>query len=292
MNKNIDLYPVMHWLGYETRNFWEFRERYCKLGGYQGKQIIGDKNNQELNARLSQFMIRRKKEDVLDLPEKIIINELLELDGKQWSLYEKTQRLAKAQLSQMKGNKVALLASMLNMRKITTYPQWTDETVTESVKMERALQIIHEAYENNRKTIVFSNWSTPIYAFYEQLAPYKPAMITGDTKDRMEQVEKFQNDDSCYVILGTIGAMGTGLTLNRASNVIFLDEPWNRALKDQATDRAYRIGTKYPVNVYTLICKDTVDEGVHRTVFKKGRLADEIVDGVTADELENIIQNY
>lgn len=292
MNRNIDLYPLMVWLGYETRNFWEFRERYCKLGGFKGKQIIGNKNNQELNARLSKFMIRRKKEDVLDLPEKIIIDEYLELDGKQWSLYEKTQKLARAQLSQMKGNKVALMASMLSMRKITSYPQWVDENISESVKFERILQIVNEAFENNRKTIVFSNWSTPIYALEKLLQHYNPAIITGDTKDRMEQVEKFQNDTNCHVILGTIGAMGTGLTLTAASNVIFLDEPWNRALKDQATDRAYRIGTKYSVNVYTLICKDTVDEGVHKTVFKKGRLADEIVDGVSPDELINIIENY
>ena len=292
MNRNIDLYPLMVWLGYENRNYWQFRERYCKLGGYKGKEIIGDKNNPELNAKLSQFMIRRKKEDVLDLPEKIIIDELLELDGKQWSLYEKTQRMAKMQLSQMKGNKVALMASMLSMRKITTYPQWVEENITESVKFERALQIVYEAFENKRKTIIFSNWSTPINALYGMLQAYNPAMITGDTKDRMAEVEKFQNDDSCYVIIGTIGAMGTGLTLNKASNVIFLDEPWNRALKDQATDRAYRIGTKYPVNVYTLICKDTVDEGVHKTVYKKGRLADEIVDGVSPDELYNILENY
>ena len=93
------------------------------------------------------------------------------------------------------------------------------------------------------------------------------------------------------IILGTIGAMGTGLTLNKASNVIFLDEPWNRALKDQATDRAHRIGTKYNVNVYTLICKNTIDEMVHGVVNKKGRIADEIVDGVTAEELENMLEN-
>jgi SNF2 family DNA or RNA helicase len=105
----------------------------------------------------------------------------------------------------------------------------------------------------------------------------------------MEQIDKFQKDPTCSVILGTIGAMGTGLTLNAASNVIFLDEPWNRALKDQATDRAHRIGTKYPVNVYTLICKNSADEGVHKTVMKKGRVADEIVDGVTEEELFDIL---
>ena len=206
-------------------------------------------------------------------------------------LYEKTQKLVKAQLAQMKGNKVALLAGILSLRKITCHPQWTNEEIKDSVKFERVRQIVAEAVENKRKTIVFSNWSTPIEWLKQELAIYNPAVITGDTKDRMYEVDKFQNNDNCFVILGTIGAMGTGLTLNKASNVIFLDEPWNRALKDQATDRAHRIGTKYNVNVYTLICKNTIDEMVHGVVNKKGRIADEIVDGVTTEELENMLEN-
>ena len=295
MNKNIDLFPIMTWLGYETKNYWEFRDRYCKMGGFKGKQIVGDKNSPELHQRLSQFMLRRLKEDVLDLPEKIIIDELLEMDGKQWALYEKTQKLAKAQLAQMKGNKNALLASMLNLRKITCHPGWYDETYKDSVKYERARQIVYEAAENNEKTIIFSCFTTPFESTTEcvnlkrDLEMYNPAMIIGDTKDRMEQVDKFQNDPTCKVIIGSIGAMGVGLTLNAASNVIFLDEPWNRAIKDQAIDRSHRVGTKHNVNIYTLMCKNTVDEGVHNIVNKKGRLADQIVDGVTAEELEQII---
>ena len=295
MNKNIDLYPIMVWLGQETRNYWQFRDRYCKLGGFKGKQIVGDKNNPELHERLSKFMLRRLKQDVLDLPEKIMIDELLEMDGKQWALYEKTSKLAKAEMAKMKGNKNALLASMANLRKITCHPAWVDPNCTDSVKYERARQIVFEAAENNEKTIIFSCFTTPFEAELEclnlkrELEMYNPAMIIGDTKDRMEQVDKFQNDPTCKVIIGSIGAMGVGLTLNAASNVIFLDEPWNQAIKDQAIDRSHRVGTKNNVKVYTLMCKDTVDEGVHKTVTKKGRLALEIVDGVTAEELENII---
>lgn len=290
MNKNIDLFTLMTWLGYEHKNYFEFRNRYCIMGGFKGKEIKGDKNNQELNQRLAQFMIRRKKDDVLDLPDKIYIDEVLELDGKQYALYTKQQRLAKQQLSMMRGNKVALLASTLALRKITCHSQWVDPQINESVKFERAVQLVYEAAQNNKKTIIFSNFSTPIDWLYDILKPYNPAKITGDTKDRMYEIDKFQNDENCFVILGTIGAMGTGLTLNKASNVIFLDEPWNRALKDQAVDRAHRIGTKNNINIYTLICRDTIDEGVHKTVMKKGRLADEIVDGVTTEELERLIE--
>jgi len=298
MNKNLDLYPIMNWLGYENRNYWEFRERYCRLGGYKGKQVIGDKNNPELHNRLSQFMLRRLKEDVLDLPEKIIIDEYLEMDGKQWALYEKTDKLMKADLAMMKGNKNQLLAAMSALRKVTCHPAWLNPEINESVKYERALQIIAEAVSNGQKTILYSNWTTPFTSDIECLnlkkclEMYNPAMIIGETKDRQAEIDKFQTDPTCMLMIGSIGAMGVGITLTAASNVIFLDEPWNKAIKDQAIDRAHRVGTKHSVNVYTLICKNTKDEGVHNTVYKKGRLADEIVDGVSPDELYNILENY
>lgn len=298
MNRNLDLFPIMTWLGYEQRNYWEFRERYCRLGGFKGKEVIGDKNNPELHNRLSQFMLRRLKEDVLDLPEKIIIDEYLEMDGKQWALYEKYDKLMKAELAQMKGNKNKLLSAIMTLRKITCHPAWVDESCTNSVKYERAMQIVEEAVRNNQKTIIFSCWTTPFEADMEcmclqkLLSKYNPAMIIGATNDRIGQVDKFQTDSSCMVMLGSVKAMGVGITLTAASNVIWLDEPWTAGVKEQGNDRTHRPGQKNNVNIYTLMCKDTKDEGVHKTVYKKGRLADEIVDGVSPDELFNILENY
>ena len=73
--------------------------------------------------------------------------------------------------------------------------------------------------------------------------------------------------------------MGTGLTLTAASNVIFIDEPWNRALKDQAEDRAHRVGTKGTVRVITIVCKNTIDERIMNLVYRKGKMADMLIDG-------------
>lgn len=110
----------------------------------------------------------------------------------------------------------------------------------------------------------------------------------------MYEVDKFQmsnicTKNPCNVIIGTIGAMGTGLTLNRANTVIFLDEPWNRALRDQAEDRAHRIGTQGTVNIITLMCKDTIDERIHELVEKKGALSDALVDGKISMEDINFL---
>lgn len=297
MNQNLDVYPIMLWLGQEKRDYYSFRNHYCKMGGFKNKQVVGNKNTPELHARLSQFMIRRKKSDVLDLPEKILIDEKLEMDGKQWSLYNKIQKLTKAEMAQMKGNHVKLMASLLNLRKITCHPAWVEEGYKDSVKFDRVRQLVYEAAQNGKKTIIFSNFTTPFESpnndlnLLYQLQMYNPALIIGSTKDRMAEVEKFQKDSSCMVIAGSIGAMGTGLTLNAAENVIFLDEPWNAALKNQAIDRAHRPGTKNNVNIYTLMCKDTIDESINKLVKKKGLLADQIVDGLTTQELEQILES-
>ena len=85
-------------------------------------------------------------------------------------------------------------------------------------------------------------------------------------------------DKSCKVICGTIGAMGTGLTLTEATTIIFLDEPWNRAIKDQAEDRAHRIGTTENLTIITIMCKNTIDEKINNIVYRKGKMSDIIVD--------------
>jgi len=89
-----------------------------------------------------------------------------------------------------------------------------------------------------------------------------------------------------------VGAMGTGLTLTAASTVIFVDEPWNRGLKDQAEDRAHRIGTRGTVRVVTLIAKDTIDEGIYNLVQKKGRMADFLIDGKVDNKNVNAALDY
>jgi SNF2 family DNA or RNA helicase len=111
---------------------------------------------------------------------------------------------------------------------------------------------------------------------------YNPAYITGSTKDRQAEVERFQEDAKCKVIIGTVGAMGTGLTLTAASTVIFMDKAWNMATVEQAEDRAHRIGTTGTVNIISLVCKDTIDEHIEAIVESKKFLAEELVDGAAS----------
>lgn len=113
------------------------------------------------------------------------------------------------------------------------------------------------------------------------LKEYNPVYIVGKVspEDRQKEVERFQNDPNCKLAVGTIGAMGTGLTLNKASYVFFIDKLWNSGENAQAEDRAHRIGTAGTVNVISMVAKGSVDEGVEEYLLENQDLFDRVVDG-------------
>ena len=280
LNNPLDLYLPLAWAGFETHSFYQYRNHYCVFGGYGGKEVIGYKNLDELRAMMSKVMLRRTKNDVLDLPPKVHVNEYVEMTAEQKKLYKEVRDQIKDNIDKIKLHPDPM-SEMLRLRQVTGYPGILSTAVTESAKMDRMDEIVEEVASVGEKCIVFSQWSTMTNVARKKLKRFNPAYITGEVKseDRMAEIDRFQNDPDCKVIVGTIGAMGTGLTLTAASTVIFLDEPWNRGIKDQAEDRAHRIGTRGTVRVVTIITVDSVDEGVYNLVQKKGRMADLLIDG-------------
>ena len=280
LNNPLDLYLPLKWAGFETHSFYQYRNHYCVMGGFGGREIIGYKNLDELRTIMSKVMLRRTKGDVLDLPPKVHVNEYVEMTEEQKKLYKDVRDQIRDDIDKIKLHPDPL-SEMLRLRQVTGYPGVLSTTIAESAKMDRLEELVEEIASVGEKCIVFSQWSSMTNVIKSKLKRFNPAYITGEVKseERMDEIKRFQNDPDCKVIIGTIGAMGTGLTLTAASTVIFLDEPWNRALKDQAEDRAHRIGTKGTVRVVTLVTKDSVDEGIYNLVQKKGRMADMLIDG-------------
>lgn len=278
MNKPIDLYNILKWLDEEGRSFYAFRNRYCVMGGFGGYEIIGYKNLKELQTRLDRVMLRRKKNEVLDLPPKIRSSEYVELKGKQRQIYNDVMRGVRENITEIKLSPNPL-AQLTRLRQATAHANILNASINESAKFDRMKEIIEELTESGKKAIVFSNWTEVTDRAVKELEQYNPAVITGKTADRQSEIYRFQNDENCQVIVGTISAMGTGLTLTAASTVIFLDKPWNPANTEQAEDRAHRIGTEGTVNVISLIAKDTIDENIERILYEKGELAKGLVEG-------------
>lgn len=290
MNTPLDLYIILKWLGYEKHSFYAFKNHHCIMGGYGGYEVVGYKNMAELQEQLDVLMLRRLKEDVLDLPEKTYIDEYVEMKGKQEQIYKEVTMEIKANIDQI-SIAPNPLAELIRMRQATGYTGILSSTIKESAKLDRMEELVDDAVENGKKVVIFSNWTQITDVIMDRLSVkgYEPVIITGQTPDASRQayVNYFQNEPKCKVIVGTTGAMGTGLTLTAGTVEIFLDEPWSKALKDQAEDRCHRIGQNNNVTIYTLITKNTIDERIHELVEEKGALSDAIIDGkITKDKME------
>ena len=286
MNECIDLYNILKWLEVENHNLTQWKNYYCEMGGFGGYQIVGYRHLEELQEMLDSVMVRRRKVDVLDLPPKIYINELLEMNNNQAAIYEEVKEALIKDIDRIRLSHNPL-AELIRLRQATASTAILSSKVNASCKIDRLLEIMEEV---NGKAVIFSNWTSVTDIVTEKLKKYKPAVITGETKDVQAELNKFKKNKTCKCIIGTIGALGTGYTLTEADTVIFLDEPWTMADKLQAEDRCHRIGTKDSVTVITLMCKDTIDERIHEIIERKGVVSDTLVDNVyDVEDLEYLL---
>ena len=286
MNECIDLYNILKWLEVENHNLTQWKNYYCEMGGFGGYQIVGYRHLEELQEMLDSVMVRRRKVDVLDLPPKIYINELLEMNNNQAAIYEEVREALIKDIDRIRLSHNPL-AELIRLRQATASTAILSSKVNASCKIDRLLEIMEEV---NGKAVIFSNWTSVTDIVAEKLKKYKPAVITGETKDVQAELNKFKKNKTCKCIIGTIGALGTGYTLTEADTVIFLDEPWTMADKLQAEDRCHRIGTKDSVTVITLMCKDSIDERIHEIIERKGVVSDTLVDNVyDVEDLEYLL---
>ena len=101
--------------------------------------------------------------------------------------------------------------------------------------------------------------------------------LTGDTKDRAEPVGGFQSEKGAAVILVSLRAGGTGITLHAADYVFLLDPWWNPAVEAQAVDRVHRMGQKNSVMVYRMIAPGTLEERIQSLKAQKHALFEAVV---------------
>ena len=281
MNNPFDLFIILKWLGYEEHSFSAFKNHYATYGGFGGYEVVGYRYLDELQKQLDKIMLRRLKKDVLDLPEKTHIDEYVDMTPKQAQIYREISSEIRMNIDQIKMANNPL-AELIRMRQATGYTGILSSTIKESAKLDRMEELVEEAVQNGKKVVIFSNWTQMTLPIYNRLAvKYHGTYITGevDSDQRQAHVKQFQEDDNCKFIVGTIGAMGTGLTLTAGTVEIFMDEPWNRANKEQAEDRCHRVGTTENITIYTILCKNTIDERIHELVERKGQMADALVDG-------------
>ena len=274
----LDLYAQLKWLGYQPYEFKQFKYHFCEYDEWGS--IIGYKNIDQLKDQLGAIMIRRRKDEVLDLPDKVYVSEYVDLTDEQKKLYN--QVIDKAIEDPEIADKVSLECQLAIKQRLRQVSGGIGpfNTIKHNPKLDRMEQLVEEAVYSGTKVIVFSNWLDSIDKAVERLSKYNPVIITGNVNDsdRQDAIHRFQNDDSVKVICCTVDAAGVGITLTAATEVVFLDEPWSNAAKEQAIDRCHRIGTTSSIIIHTLMGYGTYDEDVHQIVLGKRDLSDAIID--------------
>ena len=270
----------------------KFREKY----NIKGVTETDLKILKLLNYQITPFILRRKKEDVIkSLPEKIENKVYIDLPEKQKKLYLKVLNDTKKEMDEMIRNggfqksRMKILQLLTKLRQICIDPNVMYENYDgESIKIEELIRIVNESIENNHKTLIFSSFKRVLENVSKEFNKNNISyyMIDGSvrSKDRMNMVEKFNEDDTdCFLI--TLKSGGTGLNLVGADTVIHLDIWWNPQVENQATDRAHRIGQTKNVSVIKLITKGTIEEKIIELQEKKKILSKNLIEGKNDSEL-------
>lgn len=288
VNQPMDLFIIFKSLGYEENSYTAFKNHYCIFGGYMDREIVGYRNLQELKTRLKNIQLRRLKEDVLELPQKFPQTVYVDMYKEQEPLYKEV--LAglqdKIDLIMLSPNP---LAQFTRLRQVVGTPQLVSSTVQKSAKLDKLVELVDEIASRGEQCLIFSNWAEVVQIIVDILKPYDAMGYLAKNKNLKDTENAFKSDKNKVALVGTIKLMGTGLTFNNSNNVIFFDSPWTGADKQQCIDRCHRIGQTNDLNIYSLVCANSIDEKVEMIVRRKELLSQGIVDSGNIIRMQEII---
>ena len=236
----------------------------------------------ELPNTLRHIMLRRRKDDVLDLPPIHSTIEYLQLTDEQRQAYDLAEREGVARL---RDGTTVPIEHILAL--ITQLKQICNDADGYSAKLDWLEDHLDIVVDEKDKALVVSQYVKTLQAIEPRIRRFNPLLYTGSmaTKARDDAVTAFQDDASRHAMLLSLKAGGTGLTLTAASRVIHFDSWWNPAVIEQATARVHRIGQKKPVLVTFLVTKDTIEERIQEILDRKRELFGDVVDALSTDEL-------
>lgn len=293
------------WLGSRE----DFKDRYEQplATGESAGAVI-----ERLRLKISPFLLRRTKEQVApELPSKLFIDEFCDLSPDQQGVYKELLVEGRKRVDAIadSGNKGAarmqMLTALLRLRQtccdlaLLGNDRFNQLLVPRrSAKLNRLLELIEEAVNGNHRMLIFSQFQTQLREIEKCISErgWESLRLDGQTRNRQQLVDKFQQPDGPPVFLISLKAGGYGLNLTAADTVVHFDPWWNPAAEAQATDRAHRIGQTRPVTVYRLLTRGTVEEKVVRLQAKKRELASAIDEngagdaaGWSMEELESML---
>jgi SWI/SNF-related matrix-associated actin-dependent regulator 1 of chromatin subfamily A len=260
-----------------TASWKQYAFRYCdgkkfkkklKNGTYKDIWLTdGASNLEELHERTKNLILRRKKEDHLDLPPKIVAPYYIEIDDmKEYgNVFDEYLEWAKSE-----GKRLGAGRHMVELVVLRKYLALE--------KTKQTIELAEQAIENGQKVIIFTNFTHSFDALmnhFGRIAVGHNGKMNGTQKQN--SVDQFQTNDNIMVFVGNLVSAGTAITLTKAEVVIMNDLDFVPANHAQAEDRAHRIGSQSTTNVYYPIAVGTIDEMMFNILEKKRKIIDTVI---------------
>lgn len=293
-NHTMDLFNLLaiikHPLG---NNKFKYGLRFC--AGHKNEMgywdFSGSSNLHQLYDETKEQIIRKKKEDCLDLPPKIYNKIYLQLSKKEQNEYDavfdryikflREEKLANLEFYEA-DRKIRNIIYTQSLVEIGLMKQLTSKFKL-PVVISRMEDILEE--DDSRKIIIFSQYNETINLLVNHFGE-RCVKLTGSMNgnQREESVERFQNDKDVRVFVGNIQAAGVGITLTAGDTVMFADMAWTPADHDQAESRPHRIGQKNNVNIFYFITENTIEEKIYDLLETKRNIEKQVIDGQIIEE--------
>ena len=270
-----------------AKSFLSFAKRYCAAthNGF-GWTTDGASNLQELSIQLKGAMLRRTKDQVLDLPPKLRswVPVTVPPSAAVKEMRAVVMDLMRSQLRQSLGRAGTDSAdaagdSRADRGRLIARLSKARSTIA-NAKVKATVDLVESAIQQGEKVLVFSCFDAPVKQIAKRFGD-AALVLTGATPAAKRQglVDRFKQDDSIKVLVANIIAGGVGLNLTAARQVVFNDLDWVPANHWQAEDRAYRIGQTQSVNVHYLVGSGTVEEFVQSVLERKAVLVEALLEG-------------
>lgn len=289
-NNAVDIFSQYRFLDPTVfgNNFYAFRNRYCIMGGFNNRQIIGYRNMDDLIKKEYGIAYRVTKEEALDLPETVFKTINIEFAPKEKKLYDQLKKDSFAELEN--GGQITattVLTKLLRLQQLTGGFLVADEATKPELVSEGKINALEDIIDDyvigeSKKLVIFARFRAEL-DIIEKLIKKKKiqyGMIYGDIpqKERGDIVKDFQENQDTKIFLAQIDTAGLGITLTAASTCVYYSVNWNYAAYSQSLARIHRIGQRNTCTYIHLVVKGTVDEKVLKALAAKEELANTIVD--------------
>jgi SNF2 family DNA or RNA helicase len=295
LNSEMDLFSQVRFLDHGKAlgsNFFVFRQQYFydvnaarrSTTSYFPMWKVRPSAADQLKAKITPFTMAVKKKDALDLPPLVLKEVHLTMDHDQLRCYNEMKKNFITFLKDKAATAELAITKSLRLLQITSGFVKTEdgtEVVFSPSPKQLALEKLLEEIAPTAKSVIWCTFRKN-YEIVEGVCNklgLKFATLHGDTKNRQEEIDRFQTDDETRVIICNAAAAGVGISLTSASYMIFFSKNFNYGDSVQAEARAYRAGSEQfeSVTRIDLICSDTIDSIVHSVLKEKEALADKMM---------------